>query len=300
MKRFLGLFLAAVMLLSLGSCDTSSNNDTITEQQFPSCFAYVHDLSTGVNAIYNSVGYTLRLNYSKATADVTITGLRVPDQSNSYSYPQLKLTDLPWSIEKGVTVVSARNVQASSASAQPVMLSSFTLKVKDRIITSGSSYIYKPGFSVNYTIDGRYSVFSGNTDTAVMYGITTSTCETPFVHFATDATAYELSFNLDTRTVQILIKGARFMDKMPALDIVLQNIPITFYGTKVTWEAERIIPLIGGVTFETYPITNLKGEYDFSTEMKMEFDCNPATVPGAPTFHVTSDCTFDAALGTDI
>lgn len=296
MKRFLGLFFAAVMLLSLGSCDTSGNNDTITEQQFPSCFAYVHDLSAGVNALYSPVGYTLRLNYSKATADVTITGLRTPDQT----YPQLKLTDIPWSIEKGVTVVSGRNVQASSASAVPVLLSSFTLKVKDRIISSGSSYIYKPGFSVNYTIDGRYSVISGNTDTAVMYGTTTSTCQTPPVNFSTDATAYELTFNFDTRTVQILIKGARFMDKMPALDIVLKNVPIAFYGSKVTWEAEKITPLIGGLPYETYPIANLKGEFDFSTEMKMEFDCNPATVPGNPTFHVTADCTLDADLGTDI
>ncbi|MDE6853448.1 MAG: hypothetical protein K2J38_00155 [Muribaculaceae bacterium] len=296
MKRFFGLFFAAAMLLSLGSCTNTGTDDTVTEQHFPSCFEYVHDLSTGVNAIYSPVGYTLRLNYSKATADVTITGLRTPQQT----YPQLKLTDLSWSIDKGATVVSGRNVEASSASAQPVLLSSFTLKVKDRLISSGSTYVYKPGFSVYYTIDGRYSVLSGLMDKAVMYGTTTTTCQKPPISFSTDATSYELVFDTDTRTVNIIIKGARFMENMQPLEIVLEDVPIAFYGSKVTWTAEKIVPKIGGVPYKTFPISNLSGEYDFSTEMKMEFDCNPETVPGAPTFHVSAECTFNDDLGSDI
>lgn len=74
MKKLLSLFAGVAMAFSmLTSCTSSDSNDLVVEQSISNFFAYVTDLTTGTDAYYPQISYTLRLNYTKLTADVMIS-----------------------------------------------------------------------------------------------------------------------------------------------------------------------------------------------------------------------------------
>ena len=285
MKKFLGIFSSVVMLAALlTSCNTNNDVDTITEQAFSSCFAYVRDITTGVDAVYSQVGYQLRLNYTKLTADVLISNLKTPDGT---SYPTFTVKDIPWTIEKdGAIVVSGRDLTPSGTTGAAVPLfSSFKLRLMERVVDNS----YLPGFCISYTINRQYSVLSSNA-VQVIFGTTKSTDEAG-TEFTTDKTNYYFEFNADTRRVTITLQNAMFLSNMPAMNIALENIPFTFDGTTAKWHIDAITPKSGGTPYESFPITDLSGEFEFGKDMEMEFYCDPAKAPGK--YKIEVDCSFN-------
>ncbi len=65
-------------LSMLTSCSTSDRNDLVVEQSISNFFAYVTDLTTGTDAYYSQISYTLSLNYTNMTANVKIFNLAPP------------------------------------------------------------------------------------------------------------------------------------------------------------------------------------------------------------------------------
>lgn len=276
---FVGTLIASVMLLS--SCSTS-DADTITEQSFPSCFAYVCDITSNVDATYTQVGYTLRLNYTKLTAEVSINNLRTTDGA---TYPTITIQDIPWTIDPdGYIKVSGTNLPARTSTGNTLVFSSFNLRLMERLVDNS----YSPGFVFYYTINMQHSVVSSNSQQIIL-GKTTSTDENGS-SFQSDKTIYQFDFNVDTRRLKLTMLNANFMTGMPAMNIDLENIPFRFDGQSARFEVEAITPKIGGTPYESFPITNLSGQFDFGSKFSMKFTCDPAKAPGK--YNVTADCNF--------
>ena len=81
--------------------------------------------------------------------------------------------------------------------------------------------------------------------------------------------------NSETRRVNITMNSTSFIPQMPAMDIELANVPYVIDGAMAKWEVESITPQIGGVPYGAFPITNLKGSFNFNTGLTMNFDCTP-------------------------
>lgn len=276
---FFGAFIASLMLLT--SC-SSSDTDTITEQRFPDCFAYVRDITTDVDASYTQVGYSLRLNYTKLTAEVTINNLRTTDGT---TYPTITLSDIPWTVDPdGYIKVSGTNLPAKVNSGSTIVFSSFNLLLLERVVDNS----YSPGFVIYYTINMRHAVISSNSKQQI-FGKTTSTNEKG-ISYESDKTIYKLDFNVETRRLKLTMIKANFMSNMPAMDIDLENIPFRFDGQSARFDMEAITPKIGGTPYESFPITNLSGEFDFGRKFTMKFTCDPAKAPGK--YEVSADCNF--------
>lgn len=284
MKKYLHYLTSLVVAcLLLTSCDDDNKgNQTITEQTLPNCFAYVTDIADGPAAYYTGLAYKVRLNYTEPSAEVTVSGLKLTDGT---SYPSFTLSGLKFSIDKdGWIVLSGENLQPSGIAAS-LDVSRFSMRLYQRIVGSA----YSPAFSVSMNIDGRYSVSSAFASQAC-FGITTSKSSS-FSTFETKETQYALAFNTETRCVTISIVKAQFMEKMPAMDIVLKNIPFTMRGTTAYFEIDNIVPESNNTPYPAFPISNLKGELDFGAGMDMTFDCTPSMFEGA-VFNVTADCGF--------
>ena len=283
MKKYLHYLTAIVVAcLLLASCDDNKGNQTITEQTLPNCFASVADIADGPAAYYSGLAYKVRRNYTEPSAEVTVSGLKLTDGT---SYPSFTLSGLKFSIDKdGWIVLSGENLTPSGVSSS-LLVSRFSMRLYQRIVGN----VYSPAFSVGMTIDGRYSVASAYASQGC-FGTTTSTSES-FATFQTKDTQYALAFNIETRCVTISIVKAQFMEKMPAMDIVLKNIPFTMRGTTAYFEIDNIVPESNDTPYPAFRISNLKGELDFGAGLDLDFDCAPEMFGGA-VFHISADCGF--------
>lgn len=283
MNKFIVYICTIIAALLLLCACSSSDSDTVTEQRFPSCFAYVNDMTTGVDATYSQVGYTLRLNYTNLTAEVDITNLRTTD-GNSYSL--ITLQNVPWTIDRdGCIKVSGSNIPAKTGTGSSLVFSSFNIRLTERMVDNQ----YSPGFVIYYTIDMRHAVLSSNQD-QVIFGKTISTSDSG-KPFETENTVYKLYFNADTRRLNLSMLKASFIGQMPAMNIDLENIPFTFEGQSARFSVDNIIPKIGGKDYPSFPISNLKGQFNFGNDFTLTFICDPAMAPGK--YDVSANCSFN-------
>ena len=274
--------MSCMLAVSCGGDD--DDNQTITEQTINGCFEYVTNIAEGPSAYYSGLGYKIRLNYSEAYGDVTISGLKLTDGT---SYPTFTLSGLEFGIDKnGWIVLTGSNIMSSipGLASQPVF-SRVSVRLYQRVV--GSSY--SPAFCISMTVDGLYSILSAN-PSQVSFGTTVSAAS-GLADFSTTDSQYYLTFNPDTRCVTITIEKAQFISSMPAMDIVLKNIPFSIIGGKAVFSAESIVPESNNTPYPAFPISDLKGEFDFGGDFDLEFNCAPAMFEGT-VFHVTADCGF--------
>lgn len=278
-NRLMCLFAAAALV---SACNSNNNegNDTITEQYINECFTYVADAVDGTRAYYDGMGFQLRLNFTKATANLLVHGLKLNDGT---VYPDFTLADMPFRTDNdGWIEITAPTVTPSMSGFAAPTFTNVKVRLYQRIVNG----IYVPAFTARFTVNQRSAVTVA-LKVQYFWGDTESTASTGS-KFETTETSYALRFHADTRTVDITMSRSQFIGAMPALDIELKAVPFNIMGDKAYIEAASIIPYIGDTPYATYPISNLKAEVNFGGDFDMQFDCAPQNVPGSP-YHVEAD-----------
>lgn len=265
-------------LSMLTSCSSSESNDLIVEQSMSNFFVYVTDLTAGTDAYYPQISYTLRLNYTKMTADVMIFNLHTPDGTN---YPTLTLANMPWTMTQNQIVVQGRDITPAGASI-PAVFNSFNLTLSPRMLEEN---VPAPGVGITFTLNSRFAATSAN-PSQIAFGTTTTT-DADGKEFEGTKTYYSFIFNTDTRRVNITMYNTSFVQQMPVMNIELVNVPFVIDGASAKWDVESITPQIGGVPYGAFPISNLKGSFNFSKGLDMSFDCTPRNMGN---YHVEADC----------
>ena len=278
MNKFYLTLVAGAILAAAQSC-SEDGYDSIVETKFNGCFTYVADESG--DYFTSNVEYTLKLNYSRGIADLAINNFKTP---SGVSYPKITLEDMPWKISTdGWITISTDKIKPKQGA--PIFD-----KLYLRIFGRGDSL--HPGLAINYTIDGNIDALA-SFGQQMVFGKTVSSGGN--LHYETNSTYYVIAFDTTNKTADITMFGARFIEQMPAMDITLPGVPFEINGTTAKWNVENLTPTSGtdNVPQEGFPITNLKGEFDFAGNYKMEFDCTPRTMGGL-SFHVTTDCSFSS------
>ncbi len=279
-KTFKVIFAAAVLAMGLSSC-IGGDDDTTRSETIMNCFAYVENLADRQPSGFTGLSYEIKLNYTKGTADVTINDMKLPDGK---SYSSVKLSDMKFSINKeGWIELSASSLEAQAPDAT-LQLSSVDIRICDRV----TAEMRLPGFYARYIVDAKYSVLSAASK-QYQFGTTTSTWASG--KYETTAVDYVFGFEPEARTVNILMKNCRFVEQMPAMNILLEKVPFTVSGSSANFNIESIVPKIGDTPFPGFTIKNLSGYYDFSTGFVATFQCTPETMP--LDFTVNIDCKYD-------
>ena len=250
------LFAAAAIV---SACSSNENdNDTITEQNINYCITHVADAVDGTRAYYNDMGFQLRLNFTKATANLLVHGLKLNDNT---AYPDFTMYDLPFRIDSdGWIEMTAASVTPSMSGFAAPTISNVKVRLFQRIVNGA----YVPAFTARFTVNQRSTVTVA-LQTQYFWGTTESTDVTG-TKFETNETSYAMRFNTTTRTVDITMSRSQFVAAMPQLDIELKAVPFTIMGDKAYIDVASIIPYIGDTPYTTYPISNLKGEVDFGDD----------------------------------
>lgn len=287
MTKFFKLFLVSCAVVAMAASCTPSSSDVVSTQTVSGCFTYSEDLTTGATKGVNGVGYSVELNYTKGTANVKITNLALAD---GVSYPTLTLKDMPFALsEKGWLTISGKDVAATPASAAPVF-NSVEFKMLERAVSNN----YYFNIYGKLEVESRYSVLTAQ-NLQFEFGTTRSNSGSGEnqISYETKDTDYALNFNIEKKTVSILMSQTRFVANMPAMDIVLPDVPFEVSGTMLVFDAANIIPTIGGTPYPGYAIEGLHGTLWLDRGMDMNFRCKPESMGGLEfSVYVTASLEF--------
>lgn len=282
------LSLVTLMLALATSCSSNSDSDTITEQAFPGFFANIEELTTGATAVYNNVSYSVRLNYTAQTADVQISGLRLPDGT---SYPTMTLSGMRWIIDRdGWKVISASNITpAISGISNLPKFNSFEFRIYERFLEINQQSVYSPGVCARYTVNSIYNVLSSDTP-QILYG-ETDVETVGGSDYESKAVEYVVAYNPDTRMLSLQMNGFRFRPgSAVGYDLELRNIPVTVQNGAMYFYAESIIPYLENTPFEACTFTNLRGEFNPGDGLEFTFNCTPRN--DTESYIVDVDCDY--------
>lgn len=272
---------AMAVCVALSSCDNGNgNSDTEISYPLSGCFARIYDAETQTTSYIQNVNYVLLLNVTKATGDVTVTGLSVPGTQ----YPAISLSGLTAAADKGWTIVSKdRPAVAVSGFGTVPSFRDFSLRIFDRMI--GDAYV--PGLKVSYVVDDRYSVFSAR-EGQIAIGTTVSTAPDGKT-FTNEEAVLGLAFDTKTMKLEIQMSGAKFAENMPAQNITMSGIPFTMTSSGIAnFSMASLTPTIGSTPYPNYPITDLQGSYDFGQGLDLRFTCTLGPVA----YHVETSAQY--------
>ncbi|MDE5682617.1 MAG: hypothetical protein K2I39_00210 [Muribaculaceae bacterium] len=278
-KTFKVILVAALLAVGMSSC-FGGDDDTTRSASIMNCFASVESFADRQTTGFSGLSYDIKLNYTKGTAEVSINNFKLPDGT---SYSSVKLSDMKFSINKEGWIEITQSSILAEAGDTDIQLSSVDIRLCDRPTSEGSLL----GFFARYVVDAKYSVLSASAK-QVQFGKTTSTSSAG--QYETTAVDYVLGFNAVDGAVNILMKNCRFVENMPAMNILLEKVPFTVSGSTASFNVSSIVPKIGDTPFPGFTIENLSGYYDFSSGFVASFKCTPETMPLA--FTVNIDCKY--------
>lgn len=275
------LLAATVAATSACSSDPDDLNSLKTEQL---CYAIVTDTQTSAASYSSAVTVGLNAKWSDAKADATFSNLTI----DGNVYPEIILTNMKWKTANRWSSVTTSTPKAALSNGAPVDVNDFKFQWADSLEKLDLGAYYDPSFVFSFTLDDRYEV-KGAEIPFCFWGSTTATSDgvDPFTSGINDIYATP---DFEKMTMTVLVKGAQFAEKMPALNIQIDDIPMKIIngGDSFTFEAADLIPSIGGTPYPNYPCSNIKGSLDPKTGMSFVFDCN---VMGRKIYTVTTQPT---------
>lgn len=288
MKKYslFALFLALAATMTLTSCMDDNKNDMKVYQQLQSYFNVYTPVGGGAQQMTTPVSYSVTYNYSKATAELTITGLRLPGGT---AYPSLSFKDLKFT-EDGVWRRISAAIPELSGSGFNVALSNLKLNVADRQVAS----IYSPATEISFTA-GEWYVNSFPTLYLTSGSPSVISPDGSKYEPEGDDAPYSLSFNPTTETCTISIQGMKFAPNMPAQNMRFKDLPFTATGnTIVVAKKDAFTPyILGGNDVETPftrgSVSNLRAAYSSADGVQFGFDFTMAGM----TYHVVINSLYN-------
>lgn len=285
MKRLTKFVLGVAALLSTASCN-DFKNDTISTIAFYDCYAVITSVD-GEVSVSAPVNIGLELNWTKLTENTIFNGLKI----DGYSYPQMTISDMKWgaSSDNLWYETTTKNSTALLATGMPADITNYEFQWNDRLDIPGRvDGEYDPALFFSFNIDGKYKVV-GSRIPFNMWGTTTSSSQGA-EPFTSEINKISADPDFSNMTMTVLVNGAQFHSKMPALNIQLDNIPMKIEndGVTLSFEATDLIPSIAGTPYPNYPCTNIKGSLNPKTGMNFTFTCE---VPKLGAYVVTTNPT---------
>lgn len=268
MKKYF-LILFAALGLTMTSCDSSSNNGEYTiSQDLQGCFVTSQNIADGTIENTGGVRYIVKINYTRGTIDLTVYNMKLPDGS---TIAQMTLADLTGESDKDgwIKVSKASVVPLIGNTAANHTIEDFRLCLLQRVMNGA----YAPGFTVSYTLDGKYSIFSA--PCAQIFGGTTLTTGSADP-FQSKATLYGFYYDPAKSTIDLSIGYARFISSMPQMNFDLKAIPANMQPGIIRYNIDEIIPSMNNTPQEKFPISDLSGSIVYSTGFDINFRCKPA------------------------
>lgn len=280
MNRFITkiLFLSAIFNIGLTSC-LGDSSDVVTEQSLGQCLSYAKDVNSYAQ-IFSNILFSAEYNSTNYTVDLTVTGLVLPVAGNStgLAVPKMKFTGLPWSYNAyGWKVVDVENVKPQIVGMTDVPdFGELKFMLLDNFSENGfvPGIVYEFEISLGETLaEVSGCCMTGKTVSVAPDGASYSPEDDPVIKDK-NRPAYWVNFDFKDMKADIYLYNAKFLDRMPSLNLEFPDVPFTVSQGKVSLDCADLTPVYDGVPNKGFPISQLKGTVDFSEGMNLSFHCN--------------------------
>lgn len=279
----LSLSAAAIMVLTT-ACGSKEPLDTITTQGFTDCYAIITDNTTGETTVSQQVMSRLELNWTQETAEIYFSGFVV----GGNTYPMVSFSNAEWSSNKLWSYTITEPDGYNITTGQTLTVKNFKYQWSDRMdMPNVYEYSYDPAFFYSFDLSDRYHLV-GSRIPFSLWGTTTAAAE-GLSPFTGEVNNIVVTPNFKDMTITVLVNGAKFAERMPPLNIQLDNIPLQLVnlGESFTFETDALTPTISGVPYPNYPVSEVKGTLNPENGMELSFVCTvngmPYTVSTSPT-----------------
>lgn len=214
------LFAASVALLAT-SCSSDADENRITSQTLSGYFNIITNTSTGQTETFTGVSYGVEYNYDTATANISISGLKLPGE---VSYPAMTTGALGWSADNdGWKNVSATSVLLSATNfANVPKINNFVFNLRDRWIEDDA---YTCSTEIRYTVDDTYKVLSLPRQ-RVESGITTvKYLNSPAPDYSTDDCVYVIELDLKSGLADLTVNEFSLSDDLEIQAVAIKDVP---------------------------------------------------------------------------
>lgn len=272
MKLLKASALGTLLLTMLAGCNNfEPSYDTIENVTYNGCYSIVTDTKTGQVSVSTPVSFGMNLNYTKLTTEASVSGMYL----NGEIMPVLTLKDIDWNANTYWYFTTTTNPTASLTTGAKPTVTNFKAQWNPRadIPNLGQNEGY-PLLAFGFTMDNQYRVESSIAP-FYMWGKTTASSASS-EPFTGDVNKIVATPDFENMTMTVLVNGAKFADRMPPLNIELENIPLTFVdnGATFSFEASELTPSIGGTPYPDYKCTKIKGTLNPVEGMTFEFTCD--------------------------
>lgn len=265
--RFLkSVMIAAVFALFATSCEKNEGGDIMhdnyIEQEYTGCFSVINKKGADKYSILQGTTYKFRWRYDY-TADIYIYNAKfsamMPDGVN------IDIEGLKWYYDGEVKVISAKDVVPTKVTMNgnsmndmsSYVLNELNVEVFERRLFNFEAE-YLPVISVSMR-KGDVEV-SAVREEEVYFGNTSVINAGNSSQFLTNKPIYKVSLNPETMLANIKIFQAQFADRMPPMDMEFNNIPFEIAQNGYKFATDELIPMIKGIPFPDYKVTNLSGQ----------------------------------------
>lgn len=245
------LFYLAALAIAFFTASCSNDED---DNKFIEEFGLnqMYTVTMGNNSsVYPATRFTYKLNYSAATADITIKDVKFSPKMPEIT---MEIKNIPFSNTATGIKISANNLvpEVGGNPMPEYTITSLNCRLTDSAITNFSTSMLS--FVVNNAIAiTAYPVpvtFEYDSKTTVNIAYSSSTLD----DFIFNKTSYAVYLNTENNLAQLYIYNAKFAEKMPAMNMIFPNIPFTATASGFELNCSQLIPTLNNA--EKTPVEN--------------------------------------------
>ena len=263
-------------LLTMTSCLNDGDNEITSTLTFNDYFNTVSDIATGNTSVMPIVKYkvVLKQNSERLTAVISMSNFALEDLKNyDFVLPELAVSEK----SDGTMVIEADGIKPKSGTETDYITFD---RVEFKILqlsyksTEGTT-VLRTVMSARFKVNGKWQVNAVPKE-AICFAKTESTNKKTGDKFTDNEAMYSITFNYLTGMADIDIAGAKFLEKMPAMNMTFPKVPFTASTSGIVLHADEVIPTIAGTPYPQYAITNIDCVFNALASNTLTFNCNPA------------------------
>lgn len=261
--------LGAVLGLMTASCssDDDKTSHRILSYDVSDCFAYMTDVNTNSGSAIENVGYSMEVDFTANAGSVKIVNFRLPSGD---PLPMITVSGLKLQTNAdGTNVLSAERPALSITGWNSMPnFTDFSVTFRERMIDGA----YWPVMVFQYTVNNAYKVFSTK-PAQVLVGTTVGTIGGADPYETTNSSV-AIVMDYSTMTLMLQLPAAQFAQAMPAINLTIKGVPFAMSsnGTVSFDAAGPLTPFMGENPNPGFPVTNLKGSFNYLNGTDFGFD----------------------------